>query len=140
MNSSTTALPYWHNPQRENRIASLNVGMPADVLLGVLCHSNANVEKAANYFMLIASGEPDEVAGYLRNLIERFVADLDFSSCELNVKPGCVDSSLDFGRPSPARMLVWQFFGMIARNDYLHSQLKLHPGAGTIFHSSFVRR
>jgi hypothetical protein len=127
-------LPYFHNEALEPRTGKLAFGIPYEILLGMLCHSNANVERAAAFFISLAKDDTPAVVGYLSGFISRVTDECDLRSTDLKAKPERRHTAMDFPRPSPARMLVWDFGRRLARDQQLHSQLLSVPGADWFFY------
>jgi hypothetical protein len=126
-------LPYWHNEALESRTAKLAFGVPYEILLGVLCHSDANVVKAAEFYLGLAKDNLRATGAYLSGFFARLADDCDLQSGDLSAKPQKRDTPMDFPRPSPARTLVWDFAGRLERDDGLHALLAQAPGARWFF-------
>jgi hypothetical protein len=129
-------LAYVHNEALEPRTGKLAFGIPYEILLGMLCHSNANVEKAANFFLTLAKEHFPAVAEYLAGFVSRIGKECDFSATDLRVKPEMRHTAMDFPRPSPARMLVWDFAKRLASNRQLHLVLSNTHGSDWFFHEA----
>jgi len=127
-------LQYFHNEALELRTGKLAFGIPYEILLGMLCHSNANVERAAEFFLALAKDDCPAVVGYLSGFISRVTGECDLRASDLNVKSEHRHTAMDFPRPSPAKMLVWDFGRRLARDRQLRSQLSSAPGADWFFY------
>lgn len=127
-------LPYWHNEAMESRTAKLAFGIPYEILLGILCHSNANVERAADFFLNLAKADMRATAGYLAGFIARLSEDCDPRTADLAVTPEKGYAAMDFPRPSPTRLLVGDFAERLARDHDLHTLLAQAAGADWFFH------
>jgi hypothetical protein len=126
-------LPYFHNEALEPREGKLAFGIPYELLLGILCYGNPNVEKAADFFIALWKDSPNAVASYLSGFISRLADECDLGSPELKVKPSKRHTAMDFPRPSPALMTVWDFGRRLAREPDLHKELSRTPGAKWFF-------
>ncbi len=133
-------LPYWHNESLEQRSARLACGTPYEILLGVLCHSNANVDTAAAFFRSLYDIHPDAVARYLIGFIERLHQECDTHNCELRALPEKRMTAIDFPRPSPTLLLVWDFARQLARNAALYTDLSKTPVTHWFFHTTRQER
>jgi hypothetical protein len=131
-------LPYWHNQALETRTAKLAFGIPYEILLGILCHSNANVERAADFFLSLAKDDMRATAGYLAGFIARLAEDCDPRTGDLAVTPEKKHTAMDFPRPSPTRLLVWDFAERLARDRELHTLLAQAAGADRLFPSAWT--
>lgn len=127
-------LPYSHNEALEPRTGKLAFGIPYEILFGMLCHSNENVERAAEFFMALAKDDFPAVVGYLSGFVARLTEECDLHATDLKVRPERRYTAMDFPRPSPARMLVWEFAGRLARDRRLHSDLSRVPDASWFFY------
>ena len=99
-------MPCWHNEAIEKRTVKLAFGIPYDILIGVLCHSQSNAERAAEFFRDLARDDMSAVAVYLIGFFSRLQAECDLHTVDLKVRPERRHTPLGFPRPSPARMLV----------------------------------
>src|SRR5687768_5825585 len=127
-------LPYFHNEALESRTGKLAFGVPYEILLGMLCHTNANVERAAEFFLGLAKDDFSAVAAYLSGFITRLAEECDCHSPELRVKPEKLQTAMDFPRPSPALRLVRDFGRRLASDSRLYAQLSLASGADWFFY------
>jgi hypothetical protein len=127
-------LPYFHNEALEPRTGKLAFGIPYEILLGMLCHSNANCEHAAEFFLALAKDDLSAVAGYLCGFIARLTEECDLHTTDLRVLPEGRHTAMDFPRPSPARMLVWDFARRLACDSSLHTELSRPSGADWFFY------
>ena len=130
-------LRYFHNEALEPRTGWLAFGVPYEILLGMLCHSNANVDRAGEFFLSLAKDDCRAVAAYLSGFISRLVEECDTSSSELRVIPERQHTAMDFPRPSPARLLVLAFGRQLARLPELHTALS-HTHGSDWFFSGFT--
>jgi CheY-like chemotaxis protein len=126
-------LEYFHNEALEPRAGKLAFGIPYEILLGMLCHSYANVERAAEFFINLTNDDAPAVVAYLSGFISRVTGECDLRSTDLRAKPEHRHTAMDFPRPSSARMLVWDFGRRLARDQQLCSRLSSVPGADWFF-------
>jgi hypothetical protein len=126
---------FFHNEALEPRRATLAFGMPYEFLLGVLCNSSAKTASAATFFLESLQIEPEATSRYLAGFVVALNRQCDFSSCELHVRPEFKDMPMDFPRPLPARVLVWDFAARLAANSLLYSRLRSRDGAESFFHT-----
>jgi hypothetical protein len=129
-------LPYWHNESLEQQAGRLACGTPYEILLGILCHSNANVDSAAAFFRSLYETHPDAVACYLKGFIARLHEECDTHNCELRATPAKRMTPIDFPRPSPTLLLVWDFARQLARDSALYADLCKASGADWFFHTT----
>ena len=129
-------LPYVHNEGVESRSARLAFGIPYEILFGMLCHGHTNVEQAATFFLHLAKDHFAPVVEYLAGFVSRLGRECDFAVTDLRVKPEMRHTAMDFPRPSPARMLVWDFARRLAANRQLHLLLSNKPGSDWFFHEA----
>ena len=129
-------LPYVHNEGLEARSARLAFGIPYEILIGMLCYSHGNVEQAASFFLNLAKDHLAPVVEYLSGFILRIGKECDFAVTDLRVKPDMRHTAMDFPRPAPARMLVWDFARRLATNRQLHLMLSNRPGSDSFFHEA----
>jgi hypothetical protein len=126
---------FFHNEALEPRRAKLAFGMQYEILLGVLCNSNANTATAATFFLELLQVDFDPACRYLEGFVFVLNQQCDLSSCELEVRREYKHTPMDFPRPSPARLLVWDFAARLAGNSFLYSRLRSIEGAEWFFHT-----
>lgn len=122
-------ISFFHNEALESRRTKLAFGMPYEILLGVLCNSNANTAAAATFFLDLLQFDFEPTRRYLEGFIFVLNQQCDLSSCELEVRAEYKHTPMDFPRPSPARLLVWDFAARLAANSMLYSRLRSSEGA-----------
>src|SRR5712671_711487 len=89
-------LPYFHNEALELRTGRLAFGIPYEILLGILCHSNANVERAAEFFLALTKDDSPAVAGYLSGFISCLAEECDLHATDLKARPEKRHTAIDF--------------------------------------------
>lgn len=129
-------LEYWHNDSLEKRSSKLAIGVPYEILLGMLSHSNENVSRAAAFFLQLGKEHHSAVAAYLAGFISRLAAECQSSSCELEVKEEYRSTPMDFPRPSPARLLVWEFARLISQDRDMLKSVANAEGADFFFRTA----
>jgi len=128
-------LPYWHNEAMEKRSGRLACGTPYEILLGMLCHGNANVDTAAAFFLSLHDSDPEAVSRYIIGFVERLYDECDTHSHTLRAIPEKRMTAIDFPRPSPTLLLVWDFARQLAQNPRLHRAVSETKGAEWFFHT-----
>jgi hypothetical protein len=131
--SQGIVLSYFHNEALEGREGKLAFGVPYETLLGMICRGDSNLDRAAAFFIRLSQEQFQPVADYLAGFIRCLTTELDFSSCDLAAKAEYRNTPMDFPRPSPARVLVWQFAGLLARDEALRNALAASNGADLVF-------
>lgn len=126
---------YVYNEAFEERRARIGFGMPYETLLGVLCGGNTNTAKAADVFLGLCEIDFEATSRYMTGFITTLIQQCDSSSCELNVRQEYKHRPMDFPRPSPAQLLVWDFAAKLAANSLLYSRLRSIRGAEWFFHT-----
>ena len=126
-------LNYFHNEANESRRARLAIGIPYEILLAMLTNGFSNGQQAADFFLSLSEQYFEPTAAYLSGFFIRLCTELDFNSCELDVRPEFGFHPMDFGRPSPTRLIVWDFAERLAKSPRLFQALNQIPGADLVF-------
>ena len=105
-------LHYFNNEALESRTVTLRFGTPYETLLGMICYSSANAERAAEFFVGLFESHSAAVTAYLSGFITRLAAETDLRTCELDILPDYRHTPMDFPRPSPAHMVLREFPGV----------------------------
>ena len=103
MRSGGPTLRYAHNEIFESRTVRVALGMPYEILLGVLCYGYTNHEQAADYFDELARRHPDVTIPYLLGFFRRLSAELQIYDGAMQAKSDFRFQPMDFERPSPTR-------------------------------------
>lgn len=117
----------------EQRLGKLGCGTPYEILLGMLCHSNANVERVADFFLSLYDDQSEAVSRYIIGFIDRLYHECDTNSPELKPISAKRMTAIDFPRPSPTLLLVWDFASQLARNPRLRAAVMEANGAEWFF-------